>query len=459
MNNKLAVAIVILLSVGVFAWLVDYGWAHRYGSPEAYELRSSPVLAVDYRSGQLDLNSDVASDKVWQDLRSIEVDLHHQVTEQPWPKSVTPAVTVQAFHNGTDIYFKMTWQDDCPNSEVSLDSFADGCAVAVPLDVNAPPASIMMGFTSPVNIWHWRADKDVEYWEKKEYARPASADFTYPFEQEEILSVTSAPLESAVADLVAQRAGSLTDKPVQAVQGRGAWSDGKWSVVFKRALITDDVQRDCQFPGGQRSAAFAVWDGDQGDRGGRKSMSEWVTLHIEHSGDSKAAHTESIRSVGTFWLGGFSSLSLLASARASSGHVQPVQAEPEPRVISIKAKRFEYIPNRICVRQGQTVTLRMESLDVTHGLYLDGYGLDIKARPGMVAKATFVADKRGRFTFRCSETCGEFHPYMIGFLEVTPNRRFHIFVSAVCVAFVVMLGILLRGPRQEKGIGSNVGTD
>ncbi|MHC4511593.1 MAG: cupredoxin domain-containing protein [Planctomycetota bacterium] len=133
--------------------------------------------------------------------------------------------------------------------------------------------------------------------------------------------------------------------------------------------------------------------------------------------------------------------------------------EPEPRVITVKAKRFEYIPNRIYVRQGQTITLRMESLDVTHGLYLDGYALNIKANPGQVSKATFVADKRGRFTFRCSETCGEFHPYMIGFLEVTPNRRFHVFVSAVCVAFAVMLGILLRGPRQEKGIGSNVGTD
>lgn len=459
MNNKLVVAIVILLSVGVFAWLVDYGWTHRYGSPETYELRSSPVLAVDYRSEQLDLNSDVTSDSVWQDLRGVEVNLHHQITEQPWPKSLTPTVTVQAFHNGTDIYFKITWQDDRPDSEVSLDGFADGCAVAVPLDVNAPPASIMMGFTSPVNIWHWRADRDVEYWQKKEYVRPASADFTYPFEQEEIFSVTTAPLESAVADLVSQRAGSLTDKPIQTVQGRGVWSDGKWSVVFRRALITDDAQRDCQFPRGKRLAAFAVWDGDQGDRGGRKSMSEWVTLHIEHSGDSKATHIESIRPVETSWRGRLSSLSLLASAHASSGNSQPEQREREPRVITVKAKRFEYIPNRIYVRQGQTVTLRMESLDVTHGLYLDGYGLDIKANPGLVAKATFVADKRGRFTFRCSETCGEFHPYMIGFLEVTPNRRFHVFILAVCAAFVVMLGILLRGSRQEKRIRSNVRTD
>ncbi|MHC4511594.1 MAG: ethylbenzene dehydrogenase-related protein [Planctomycetota bacterium] len=349
MNNKIVVGIVILISVGVFAWLVDYGWTHRYGSPETYELRGSPVLAVDYRSERLDLKSDAASDKVWQDLPGIEVGLNHQVTEQPWPKSVTPTVTVQTFHNGRDIYFKMTWEDDRPDSAVSVDSFTDGCAVAVPIDANAPPASIMMGFTSPVNLWYWQADKDAQYWEKKEYVRPGHADYTYPFEQQEILSITTVPLDSAVADLVAQRAGSLTDKPVQAVQGRGVWSDGKWSVVFRRTLITDDAERDCQFPQGKCLAAFAVWDGDQGDRGGRKSMSEWVTLHIEPSGDSKAAHIESIRRVGTSWLGRLSSLSLLASfgaclfrkysagaggagASCHHGKGQTVRVHPEPDI-------------------------------------------------------------------------------------------------------------------------------
>jgi hypothetical protein len=31
MNNKIIVAILILVSLGVFIWLVDYGWKHRYG--------------------------------------------------------------------------------------------------------------------------------------------------------------------------------------------------------------------------------------------------------------------------------------------------------------------------------------------------------------------------------------------------------------------------------------------
>ena len=92
---------------------------------------------------------------------------------------------------------------------------------------------------------------------------------------------------------------------------------------------------------------------------------------------------------------------------------------------------------------------------------MDGYGIDIKARPGLIGKATFVADKPGRFTFRCSETCGEFHPYMVGFMEVTPNSRFHLFVGIMCVAFVAVLGVLFifKGTGENKGVAENVGTE
>src|SRR3972149_4961507 len=222
MNNKLVVAIVILLSVGVFAWLVDYGWAHRYGSPETYELRGSPVLAVDYRSEQLDLNSDVTCDKVWQDLRGIEVDLHHQVTERPWPKGSTPSIKVQAFHNGRVIYFRLVWDDDAANSKLSIDDFSDSCAVAVPIDSSAPARSIMMGFSSPVNIWHWKASKDAQYWDKQSDVPNTAADYYYPFEKEELLSAVAPELASAVTDLVADRVGSFRPKDVQMVQGRGS---------------------------------------------------------------------------------------------------------------------------------------------------------------------------------------------------------------------------------------------
>lgn len=456
MNNKIIVAIVILLTVCVFTWLANYGWQHRYGSLETYETIEPNLLQVGYRSQKLGLEQSDVFAEIWQSVPSVEVALTPQMTEKPWPKGLLSAVKVQAFHDGSDIYFKMTWQDDQADTSVAVDAFPDGCAMATPVDADAPVRSIMMGFSSVVNIWHWRADKDAEFWQTKEPEEELVVDFTYPFEQEEIFIVSIPTLESAVSDLLAERAGSLTMKEAQAVQGRGVWRDGTWHVVLKRSLTTGDEVRDCQFTWGNRSASFAVWDGDQQNRGSRKSMSEWVTLQIEAP---KAAQASSKKETAKVAPSRWPRLSLLSSAYAGTSDSESAESAAEPRVITILAKRFVYTPSQIKVQKGERITIRLESLDVTHGLFLDGYGINIKARPGLVGKATFVADKSGRFTFRCSETCGEFHPYMVGFMEVTPNSRFHLFVGIMCVAFVVVLGVLFKGTGENKGVAENVGTE
>lgn len=95
---------------------------------------------------------------------------------------------------------------------------------------------------------------------------------------------------------------------------------------------------------------------------------------------------------------------------------QPVQRE-----ITLMAKSFSYTPNIIQVNRGDHLTVRLVSEDVHHGFYLDGYKLQMSARPGESARLSFVADRTGRFTFRCSVTCGALHPYMVGYLKVEPN--------------------------------------
>ncbi|MBW8003008.1 MAG: hypothetical protein FVQ80_13485 [Planctomycetes bacterium] len=465
MNNKITVAIIIMLTLGVFTWLANYGWKNRYGSPETYEVIAPEVVTVGYYAEDLALKEADVFAQIWQKLPSAEIVLSHQIIEQPWPKGSTPLVKVQAFHNGKDIFFRMTWNDDQADTAVSIHAFVDGCAVAVPLDAEAPVRSIMMGFSSPVNIWQWQANKDMQHWQGKTGVPDLDVDFVYPFEEKEIFSVSIPEVKSAVTDLLAQRAGSLTQKETQAVQGRGIWRNGIWNVVFKRSLITNDSEQDCQFIGRKQMAAFAVWDGDQGDRGSRKSMSEWVNLQIEPAESKKSAENQllddnNITSVHKVsWIDKLRSLSLISTAYGETLENQSVQINKEPRLINLIAKRFEYTPNRISIRKGERVTIRMESLDVTHGFYLDGYGIDIKARPGLIGKATFVADKSGRFSFRCSETCGEFHPYMIGFIEVSPNSRFSFFVWSIGITFVVMLGLVLLKGKQEKGIETNVGTE
>ncbi len=133
MNNKTIIAIVILLTVSIFAWLADYGWRHRYGSPDTYETIEPNLLEVSYRPEKLGLEAGDVFAQIWQSVPTVEVALTPQMTEKPWPKGLLDAVNVQAFHDGSDIYFRMTWEDDQADTSVAVDAFPDGCAMATPV--------------------------------------------------------------------------------------------------------------------------------------------------------------------------------------------------------------------------------------------------------------------------------------------------------------------------------------
>ena len=92
-----------------------------------------------------------------------------------------------------------------------------------------------------------------------------------------------------------------------------------------------------------------------------------------------------------------------------------------PHDVRIAASQYEFSPGIISVNRGDKVTIELASTDVVHGLYLDGYDLEVTADPGQSATLTFTADKAGTFRFRCSVTCGPLHPFMIGKLKVGNN--------------------------------------
>ena len=99
-------------------------------------------------------------------------------------------------------------------------------------------------------------------------------------------------------------------------------------------------------------------------------------------------------------------------------------AMSEKRIIELRAQRYSYTPNIIKINKGDVVTVKLISVDVTHGFFLDGYEVNLFASPGKPQEITFIAGRPGKFSFRCSRTCGEFHPYMIGYLKVAPNIVF-----------------------------------
>jgi len=129
--------------------------------------------------------------------------------------------------------------------------------------------------------------------------------------------------------------------------------------------------------------------------------------------------------------------------------VWPAQGKPRIRVFHIKAKMFAWDPATIRVRRGDHVVLKLTSLDVLHGIYIDAYGINKIIFPGEVTTVEFDAERVGKFKFRCSYTCGNLHPFMLGQLIVEPNYPFG---GAALLALLVAggtMGLLWRKRNPE----------
>jgi heme/copper-type cytochrome/quinol oxidase subunit 2 len=133
----------------------------------------------------------------------------------------------------------------------------------------------------------------------------------------------------------------------------------------------------------------------------------------------------------TWLLGGGVVLAILFLPQPSTAAV------PATHQIRIEAGNFAYTPGTIQVNPGDQVTIELIATDVVHGLYLDGYDLEVTADPGQTAVLSFTADKRGSFRFRCSVTCGALHPFMIGKLQVGSNN---LLWRGIALAMVAAIG-------------------
>jgi cytochrome c oxidase subunit 2 len=112
---------------------------------------------------------------------------------------------------------------------------------------------------------------------------------------------------------------------------------------------------------------------------------------------------------------------LLVSATLISAFTIHARATalPAETEIHITAKNFEFTPNSIRLKKGQTVLLVLSSQDRTHGFSLRGFGVRAEVNPGGVARVRFTPNKTGKFTFSCDVFCGEGHEDMTGTVVVT----------------------------------------
>src|SRR5262245_14700925 len=205
-----------------------------------------------------------------------------------WPEpNQVYAVAVSAVTDGKKLAVLLQWRDELPqNTAIRVQDFQD--AAALQFSLSGKYGFIGMGDKdNPVNLWQWKAgwqteadgqkpDMDAVYqsmhvdaWTFTNFNTAASAG-----------NVISQPHKSPVEDANARGFGSFKSQPMQQqnVGGRGVWHDGFWNVVFIRDLNSKDAEDVKFIPGKSVPVAFAIWNGEQHDRNGRKMISNWYQL-------------------------------------------------------------------------------------------------------------------------------------------------------------------------------------
>jgi len=112
--------------------------------------------------------------------------------------------------------------------------------------------------------------------------------------------------------------------------------------------------------------------------------------------------------------------STAAEAAPKAGAAPQAASGPKEQVIEVTAKRFEFNPKEITVKQGTPVLLKLTSLDRLHGFNCPDLGIRSDIEPGKVNELRFTPTKAGTFTFFCDVYCGSGHGGMNGKIIVTP---------------------------------------
>ncbi|MBI4659844.1 MAG: c-type cytochrome [Verrucomicrobia bacterium] len=224
----------------------------------------------------------------WERIESVRVPLNPL-----WPEpSPIPAVAVRALHDGKRVAILLQWRDAIANgAPVRVQDFQDAAALQFALNGGTPFLG-MGDAKNPVNIWQWKAGWQQEVDGQRQDVNTEYAsmhvdvyhDTTPLYRTAEAAGNLLARIHSSpIEDANARGFGTMTSQPLksQNVQGKGVWRDDFWNVLYVRELKSKDAD-DVKFVSGKPvSVAFAIWNGEQRDRNGRKVISNWFQLILE----------------------------------------------------------------------------------------------------------------------------------------------------------------------------------
>ncbi|MBI5682734.1 MAG: c-type cytochrome [Deltaproteobacteria bacterium] len=222
----------------------------------------STVVKAKRVSGSL---PEKADDPKWQEAEPTNFYLISQIIgKERFFMPSNNSIRTRAFYNDKEIAILLEWDDrtksipgDEKALEVSLDGqvFEDSVSVQFPVTIPEEMEKPYFGMgdaSKPVNIWQWKS-------EKKDAQQTVRLLNATGFEKIEARDAGKAGLKA-----------------------QGVYNKGTWRVVMKRSLAGGEKGRDIQFVEGKFiPLAFAVWDGTNGEKGSKHTMTTWYWLFLK----------------------------------------------------------------------------------------------------------------------------------------------------------------------------------
>lgn len=110
-------------------------------------------------------------------------------------------------------------------------------------------------------------------------------------------------------------------------------------------------------------------------------------------------------------------------SRIDPAEVRTVEPFDHPGVQQIGEGRYQvvmigqiwsFVPKEIRIPAGSEVTFLATSVDVIHGLHVEGTRVNMMLIPGQISRNTYRFDEPGEHLLECHEYCGAGHHLMYG---------------------------------------------
>lgn len=281
-------------------------------APKPEWVPSAIAIPVAKVSGEINAKDFKAS--IWDKAKAVTIPIEPQrVTYPTLQGSSVPSVTVKSVYSGKQLAFLVEWDDATKDYIVDVDRFCDQFAIQLPVDTSDIPSYMMGNPDGLVHITHWKAiwQEDCENgFRDVQDAYPNMWVDIYPGLEEKIdrsnrtdaKDITAEQIVSAhytdnmpgtysknpmsiikrktpVEEASAEGFGTLTTQETQAAMGWAAWENNKWRLCIVVPINTGNIYKAVAKY--RTKVAFAVWNGNFQNIGGRKHYSLWNDLIFE----------------------------------------------------------------------------------------------------------------------------------------------------------------------------------